>query len=205
MKRTVDRWLLRIVPLGLLLFAGCGDSSFTTTDSGLRYKDLVVGTGATAKPDERVEIQYTGWLRDGKQFDSSKDRDLPFTLLLNGKDVIPGMDEGILGMKVGGVRKLVIPYKLAYGEYGRPPKVPPYADLTFDIELVGVYTMLPGGLYVQDLVIGQGRPRGRIGWKSSTPAGLPKAAPSSTPTRAKPPRSSSWRSAHPSRRESVEE
>ena len=147
-----------LFPALVLAFAlaGCGDSStgpkdptdlnfaaslgvnlaeMTKTASGLYYKDLVVGPGAEAEPGEEVTVHYTGWLHDGTKFDSSVDRGQPSTFFLN--EVIPGWQEGVPGMRVGGKRKLVIPPDLAYGAAGRPG-IPPHATLVFDVELLAI-------------------------------------------------------------------
>ncbi len=99
-----------------------------TTKSGLKYKDLKVGDGDEAKPGKMVVVHYTGTFTDGKKFDSSLDRKKPFEFELGARMVIKGWDEGVAGMKVGGKRKLMIPYELAYGERGRPPVIPPKSD-----------------------------------------------------------------------------
>src|SRR5262249_17232790 len=109
-----------------------------TTHFGLKYEDLEEGQGAEAKSGDRVQVHYTGWLKDGKKFDSSKDRDQPFEFNLGKGEVIKGWDEGVAGMKVGGKRKLIIPYDLAYGKRGRPPVIPPEAELTFEVELLDI-------------------------------------------------------------------
>ncbi len=114
------------------------DSKVVTTKSGLKYEDLKVGDGKEAKAGDSVQVHYTGWLKDGKKFDSSVDRGQPFTFKLGAGMVIKGWDEGVAGMKVGGKRKLTIPPDLAYGAGGRPPVIPPSAELTFDVELLGV-------------------------------------------------------------------
>jgi FKBP-type peptidyl-prolyl cis-trans isomerase FkpA len=109
----------------------------TTTKSGLQYWDLKKGTGAAAKSGDQVKVHYTGWLTDGKKFDSSVDRNEPFDFKLGQGMVIKGWDEGVAGMKVGGKRQLRIPPELAYGPGGSGP-IPPNATLVFDVELLGV-------------------------------------------------------------------
>ena len=105
----------------------------------LGIKDEVVGTGKEAKSGDNVKVHYTGTLMSGKKFDSSHDHgDQPFEFLLGAGKVIKGWDEGVVGMKVGGKRKLVIPYDKAYGEAGSPPSIPPKSALKFDIELLEI-------------------------------------------------------------------
>lgn len=104
----------------------------------LELEDELVGSGAEAKSGDTVRVHYTGTLMSGKKFDSSRDRDEPFEFKLGAGSVIKGWDEGVVGMKVGGKRKLVIPYDKAYGEAGHPPNIPPKAALKFDVELIEI-------------------------------------------------------------------
>jgi FKBP-type peptidyl-prolyl cis-trans isomerase len=107
--------------------------------SGLEYYDIKKGTGAEAKSGKTVKVHYTGWLTDGKKFDSSVDRHEPFEFSLGAHQVIAGWDEGVSGMKVGGRRQLHIPAKLGYGATGTPGgPIPPNADLVFDVALIDV-------------------------------------------------------------------
>jgi len=109
------------------------------TPSGLKYTDVKVGNGPTPKQGEVVVVHYTGWLKDGTKFDSSRDRGEPFEFPLGAHQVIPGWDEGLATMKVGGRRTLFIPPKLGYGERGTPDgTIPPNAELKFDVELLSV-------------------------------------------------------------------
>lgn len=108
----------------------------TVTESGLGYIDLTVGEGASPESTDTVEVHYTGWLTNGKKFDSSVDRGQPSTFLLN--RVIAGWTEGLGTMKVGGKRKLIIPSNLGYGEKGTPPSIPPHSVLIFDVELISI-------------------------------------------------------------------
>jgi peptidylprolyl isomerase len=104
----------------------------------LRYIDTQIGTGELAKSQQYYTVHYTGWLTDGTKFDSSHDHpgDEPIVFPYGARRVIAGWDTGFEGMHVGGKRRLFIPYQLAYGESGRPPVIPPKADLVFDVELV---------------------------------------------------------------------
>jgi peptidylprolyl isomerase len=111
----------------------------------LRYVDTVVGEGPIATPQKWYSVKYTGWLTDGTKFDSSYDHpgQEPIAFPYGAHQVIPGWDTGFQGMRVGGKRRLYIPYQLAYGEAGRPGAIPPKSDLIFDIELVGVSDSRP--------------------------------------------------------------
>jgi peptidylprolyl isomerase len=115
----------------------------------LRYTDVVTGAGAAVEPRKCVYAHYTGWLTDGKKFDSSRDTTndgkprTPISFPQGARRVIAGWDLGFDGMRVGGRRRLFIPYQLAYGEAGRPPVIPPKAELIFDVELMAVADTLP--------------------------------------------------------------
>ena len=109
-----------------------------TTASGLQIEELQVGTGDEAQAGQFVTVHYTGWLTNGKKFDSSKDRNEPFEFSLGEGMVIAGWDEGVQGMKVGGSRKLTIPPQLGYGARGAGGVIPPNATLIFEVELLGV-------------------------------------------------------------------
>ena len=108
-----------------------------TTKSGLQYIDVEVGDGAAAKAGDPVEVHYTGWLVDGAKFDSSLDRGTPFQFAIGAKQVISGWEEGVAGMKPGGLRKLIIPPNLGYGPGGTGP-IPPNATLIFEVELLQI-------------------------------------------------------------------
>ena len=113
------------------------EGQWTELSSGLKYFDLVVGTGEQpAGPTTKVKVHYTGWLLNGTKFDSSVDRGQAIDFPLNG--VIKGWTEGVGSMKVGGKRKLIIPYDLAYGARGNPPVIPAKATLVFDVELLAI-------------------------------------------------------------------
>jgi FKBP-type peptidyl-prolyl cis-trans isomerase FkpA len=107
--------------------------------SGLYVEDVAAGSGEEAVPGRSVAVHYTGWLPDGTQFDSSRDRGEPFAFRLGEGQVIEGWDEGVAGMRVGGRRKLVIPPDLAYGSAGAGGVIPPNATLVFDVELLQVF------------------------------------------------------------------
>jgi peptidylprolyl isomerase len=114
-------------------------ASEITTPSGLKYTDLKVGDGPSPRLGQTVRVHYIGWLENGREFNNShkmgSGSPVEFTL---GPGLIPGWNEALPTMKVGGKRKLVIPPKLAYGPSGKPPDIPPNATLTFEIELLGV-------------------------------------------------------------------
>ena len=108
------------------------------TDSGLKYEDLVAGEGEAATAGQTVRVHYTGWLTDGTKFDSSLDRNDPFSFPLGGGRVIRGWDEGVQGMRIGGKRKLTIPSQLGYGAAGAGGVIPPNATLVFEVELLEI-------------------------------------------------------------------
>jgi len=108
------------------------------TASGLEYWDIKAGTGAVAQPGHKVKVDYTGWLTNGKKFDSSVGTGRPFEFMLGAGQVIKGWDEGVAGMKIGGKRQLKIPPDLAYGARGAAGVIPPNATLIFDVQLLGV-------------------------------------------------------------------
>ena len=132
----------------LLVAAGCRNKSVSDLPEGepmadtgitqLQKTDTKVGDGAEARPGRVVRVHYTGWLENGKKFDSSVDRGQPFSFPLGAGRVIKGWDEGVKGMKVGGKRKLTIPSKLSYGAQGAGGVIPANATLIFDVELLGV-------------------------------------------------------------------
>ncbi len=106
--------------------------------SPLDIQDLTVGEGPEAAPGQRVQVHYTGWLEDGTRFDSSLDRNEPFAFSLGAGQVIPGWDQGVAGMRVGGRRRLTIPPALGYGSRGAGGVIPPDATLVFEVELLEV-------------------------------------------------------------------
>jgi len=114
------------------------EDDYTVTESGLKYYDLVEGDGDTPAEGQTVILHYTGWLEDGTKFDSSLDRGQPFTFPLGQGSVIPGWDEGVATMKVGGRRQLVVPAELGYGDAGAGATIPPGATLIFEVELLGI-------------------------------------------------------------------
>jgi FKBP-type peptidyl-prolyl cis-trans isomerase len=131
-----------VVVLALLAMAACGgDGESTTSPSAgggsLVVEDLVVGTGATAASGDTVSVHYLGTFTDGRKFDSSYDRGTPYTFRLGTGAVIPGFDQGVTGMKVGGKRRLTIPPSLAYGSAGSG-SIPPNTTIVFEVELVSI-------------------------------------------------------------------
>ncbi len=111
---------------------------WVTSATGLKYSDIKKGTGATPKPGQHVHVHYTGWLTDGKKFDSSVDRGEPFVFAIGQGQVIKGWDEGVGSMQIGGKRQLQIPPELGYGARGAGGVIPANATLIFDVELISV-------------------------------------------------------------------
>ena len=145
LTKAIALLVLAAVAIGAVLFIifQSGDGE-VTTPSGLKYIDEVVGTGESPKPGQTVKVHYTGTLEDGTKFESSLDRGEPLTFRIGTSAVIKGWDEGIMTMKVGGKRKLIIPPKLGYGAAGNGPTIPPNAKLIFEIELLNVKDAPPG-------------------------------------------------------------
>ncbi|GJD33765.1 FKBP-type peptidyl-prolyl cis-trans isomerase [Methylobacterium aerolatum] len=125
----------------IAMTASANAAETVTTPSGLKYQDEVVGTGPAPKAGQQVTVQYTGWLdeggKKGKKFDSSRDRNQPFSFTIGAGQVIQGWDEGVMSMKTGGRRTLIIPPQLGYGARGAGGVIPPNATLIFDVELLG--------------------------------------------------------------------
>jgi FKBP-type peptidyl-prolyl cis-trans isomerase len=114
------------------------EETVITTRSGLKYVDQKVGAGPEVKSGDTVSVHYTGWLKDGTKFDSSRDRNQPFPVPVGRGQVIKGWDEGLQGMQAGGQRKLIIPADLAYGPRGYPGAIPPNAELIFEVEVIKI-------------------------------------------------------------------
>lgn len=131
-SKRAGRWLLVFSQLTPIAPAE------TATASGLKYMDIVVGSGASPERGQNVTVHYTGTLVDGSKFDSSVDRGEPFTFQIGLGQVIRGWDEGVMGMKIGGKRRLIIPPHLGYGARGAGGVIPPNATLIFEVELLGV-------------------------------------------------------------------
>ena len=152
MRLTIRTMLLGVLCLGLACAAtdantnddnakdknDKGEPTVVTTKSGLKYIDTKEGTGDKAQAGDTVEVHYTGKLKDGTKFDSSVDRGQPFSFRLGAGRVIKGWDEGVAGMRVGGKRTLIIPPELGYGKRGAGDKIPPDAELHFDVELLKI-------------------------------------------------------------------
>ena len=146
------------IAMATLLVSACAAQSpmpevkgTPVTQATLRYIDIQVGDGAVAAAGKEFAVNYTGWLTDGKQFDSNIGKK-PLKFVQGRRQVIPGFDAGFEGMKVGGKRRIFIPWQLAYGEQGRGP-IPPKAELIFDVELLDVKDPAPGGGPAADLLL----------------------------------------------------
>jgi FKBP-type peptidyl-prolyl cis-trans isomerase FkpA len=140
--KTMTRLLLAILILSFgMSVRAAADAKVangTAQPKGLKIEELKKGTGAVAESGKTVSVNYTGWLTDGKKFDSSFDHGQPFEFRLGTGQVIPGWDKGVAGMKVGGKRKLIIPPDLGYGANGAGGVIPPNATLVFEVELLAV-------------------------------------------------------------------
>ncbi|MCJ2057473.1 FKBP-type peptidyl-prolyl cis-trans isomerase [Methylobacterium sp. J-048] len=130
-----------IAGAAFIAMTAAANAEIVTLPSGLKYQDEVVGTGPEPKAGQQVTVQYTGWLdeggKKGKKFDSSRDRNQPFSFPLGAGQVIQGWDLGVATMKTGGKRTLIIPPELGYGARGAGGVIPPNATLIFDVELLG--------------------------------------------------------------------
>ncbi len=138
---------LSILPLALLLLTSCSESNMKPQGnrmtrqkmaSGLEYEIIKEGIGASPKRGQQVTVHYTGTLENGTKFDSSVDRGQPFTFTIGVGQVIKGWDEGVMAMKVGEKRRLIIPANLGYGARGAGRLIPPHATLIFEVELLKV-------------------------------------------------------------------
>jgi len=149
MRKVILLPLAALAVFSLLTAAGCQNSdsgksaaTFTEIMPGLSYVDSVVGTGPEVQLDDMVTVHYTGWLyvdgKKGEKFDSSLDRNEPLTIPLGRSLVIQGWDKGVPGMRVGGMRTLLISPEMGYGEQGHPPVIPGNSTLIFDVEVVDI-------------------------------------------------------------------
>ena len=138
--RIVAIVVVAILAIGAVAYViarrGTQGAGEVTTASGLRIQDIKVGDGASPKMGQTVSVNYIGWLEDGTEFNNSYKMGHPIDFVLG--RVIEGWNEGLQSMKVGGKRKLFIPSRLAYGRMGKAPAIPPNANLTFEIELLGI-------------------------------------------------------------------
>lgn len=133
-----DVELIDILPGAPAAPTPLNEADYQTTATGLKYHDFVVGSGASPQSGKQVIVHYTGWLTNGKKFDSSLDRGEPFAFKIGVGQVIRGWDEGVMGMKVGGKRQLLIPPMLGYSSSGAGGVIPPNATLIFAVELLAV-------------------------------------------------------------------
>jgi FKBP-type peptidyl-prolyl cis-trans isomerase FkpA len=131
-------WFVTLTALEKSGRIGLDASRIEPMTDQLKVEDLNVGTGVEATAGKQVTVHYVGTLTDGKKFDSSRDRGKGFSFRLGGGQVIKGWDQGVAGMKVGGLRRLTIPSDLAYGDRGFPPVIPAKATLVFEVELLSV-------------------------------------------------------------------
>jgi len=142
-RRAAVAAAFSVAVTGVIAMSEAADAQLvTTTPSGLKIIDVKVGTGLSPKPGQTCVMNYTGWLyengKKGAKFDSSLDRNQPFSFPIGQHQVIAGWDEGVATMKVGGKRTLIIPPELGYGSRGAGGVIPPNATLMFDVELLGV-------------------------------------------------------------------
>ena len=139
-EAAVNRMVVLVALVGLAACGGDGGGGASETPAGpttLQIEDVVVGTGATAASGDTISVHYVGTFLDGRQFDSSAGRG-PLTFRLGAGAVIQGWDQGLVGMRVGGKRRLTIPASLAYGSQGFPPVIPPNTPLRFEVDLVSI-------------------------------------------------------------------
>ena len=139
MKKIISTGVVLVVLAGAWFgFQKLQNSSKPYVDRGVEIQDIKVGNGSEAVDSTLITVHYTGRLMDGKIFDRSLERGQPFTFKLGSGQVIAGWEQGIKGMKVGGIRQLKIPSALGYGHRGSPPAIPPDSDLMFEVELLDV-------------------------------------------------------------------